>query len=95
MLKNRKIYESNLEAQLATWKADIDVMKARATRAKVGAMVQYDQGLDALPKKQADADRHLRNLRVATDDAWEGAKDSTEKVWGEFKALFQKSSKPS
>jgi len=93
MLKDRKIYESNLEAQLAQWKADIDVLKAKAKRAEVGLMVKYDQGLDALQKKHDGAGQQLEKLKIASDDAWEGAKTSTEKVWGEFKALFQSSAK--
>ena len=93
MLKDRKIYESNLEAQLAQWKADIDVLKAKGKRAEVGLMVKYDQSLDALQKKHEAAGKQLGKLKLAGDDAWDGAKTSTEKVWGEFKALFQSSTK--
>jgi len=93
MFENRKIYESHLEAQLAQWKADIDVLKAKAKRAKVDAMVQYDHSIDILQRKHSEADRQLRNLRIASDDAWEGMKSSTEKVWVELKALFQDSAK--
>lgn len=92
MLKDRKNFESTLEAQLAQWKADLDVLKAKATRAKIGAMVQYDQGIDALQNKHDEAGRHLRNLRIASDDAWEGAKASTEKIWTEFASLIKASS---
>jgi hypothetical protein len=93
MLKDRKNYETKLEAQLAQWKADIDVMKAKAAQKKVGAMVKYDEGIDTLMKKHKDADRHLHNLKAATDEAWEGAKASTEKVWDEVKALLAGPSK--
>ena len=48
MLENRKIYESNLEAQLAQWKAEIDVLKAKVKRAEVDAKVQYDQSIDTM-----------------------------------------------
>ena len=43
MLENRKAYESKLDAQLAQWKADIDVLKAKAKRAEVDARVSYDK----------------------------------------------------
>lgn len=95
MLKNRKVYESGLEAQLAQWKADIDVLKAKAKRAEIGALVHYDNGLDTLQKKHDEARYQLRNLRIASDDAWEGVKVGTEKIWGEFKALVQTSRKTS
>jgi predicted nucleic acid-binding Zn-ribbon protein len=93
MLENRKVYESKLEAQLAQWKADIDVLKAKARRAEVGAKVRYDQTIEALQGKHKEASQQLRSLKTASDEAWEGLKASTEKVWLEFKALFQDSTK--
>jgi len=48
MFEKRKAYESNLEAQLAMWKADIDVLQAKAGRAEVSAKVQYDKTIENL-----------------------------------------------
>ena len=89
MLEDRKVYESTLDAQLAQWKADIDVLKAKTRRAEVDAMVNYDKAIDALQHKHDEASKRLRNLKLAGDEAWESAKVGTEKTWHEFKALFQ------
>ena len=89
MLENRKVYESKLDAQLAEWKADIDVLKAKAKRAEVGAKVSYDKAIDALQRKHDEAGHHLRDLKTASDDAWESVKGATEKVGVEIKSLFQ------
>ena len=91
MLENRKAYESKLEAQLAQWKADLDVLKAKAKRAEVGALVKYDKAIDALQHGHEEASRHLGDLKSASDDAWESVKASTEKVWLELKSLFESS----
>ena len=91
MLENRKIYESRLDAQLAQWKAEIDVLKAKARRTEVDAKVQYDQSIDAMQRKHDDASKHLHSLKAASDEAWEDMKASTERVWTEFKALFHDS----
>jgi len=88
VLKDRKAYESTLDAQLAQWKADIDVLKAKAKRAEVNAMVSYDKAIDALQGKHDEAGRNLSKLKAASDEAWENVKDGTEKVWVELKALF-------
>ena len=88
MFENRKIYESQLEAQLATWKADIDVLKAKAKRAEVGAKVQYDKTIDSLEKTHKDASGHLSRMKEAGDEAWEGVKTGTEKAWTEFRDFF-------
>lgn len=89
MLENRKVYESKLDAQLAEWKADIDVLKAKAKRAEVGAKVNYDLAIDALQRKHDEAGHRLRDLKTASDEAWESVKSATDKVWVEIKALFQ------
>jgi hypothetical protein len=91
MLENRKNYESKLDAQLAQWKAEIDVLKAKARRTEVDAKVQYDQSIDALQRRHDEAAKQLHHLKAASDEAWESAKASTERVWAEFKALFQDS----
>lgn len=91
MLEDRKAYESKLDAQLAQWKADIDVLKAKAKRTSVDVMVNYDKAIDALESKHGEASKQLHNLKAATDDAWENVKAGTEKVWLEIKSQFQSS----
>jgi len=92
MLENRKVYESHLEAQLAQWKADIDVIKAKANRAEVAAKVQYDKIIDDLQRTHDEAGHHLRNLSDASDEAWESLKLGTEKAWTRLRSEFHRSS---
>jgi ribonuclease HII len=92
MLDNRKIYENKLEAQLAQWKADLDVLKAKASRASVEAKVKHDELLDSLQGKHDEAAEHLAKLKTATDDVWVQVKTSTEKTWAEVKAFFHSAS---
>jgi hypothetical protein len=91
MLKDRKAYESKLDAQLAQWSADLGVLRAKAKRAEVGAKVAYDNSIDDLQRKHDEAGKRLRDLKIASDDAWESMKTGTEKVWVEVKALFSSS----
>jgi hypothetical protein len=93
MLKDRKAYESKLDAQLAQWAADLDVLKAKAKRAEVDAKVAYDKSIDAMQLKHDEASKHLRDLKTASDDVWESVKTGTEKVWVEVKSLFQGSNR--
>ena len=88
MLELRKAYESSLEAQLALWKADIDVLQAKARRAEVGAKVQFDKTLDRLQHTHAEAGKRLRSLQETGDETWESVKAGTEKAWSEFRDLF-------
>ncbi len=81
MLEDRKAYENKLDAQLAQWKADLDVLKAKAKLTGVDVMVNYDKTITALEEKHDEASKHLGNLKAATDDAWENVKVGMEKVW--------------
>ncbi len=92
MLENRKAYESKLEAQLAQWEAEIDVLKAKAKRQGVDAMVGYDKTIDALQRKREEIKNHLLNLKGASDDTWESMKAGAEQAWLELKAMVRGSS---
>jgi hypothetical protein len=92
MLENRKAYESKLEAQLAQWEADIDVLKAKAKRQSVDAMVGYDKTIDALQRKHDEARNHLLKLKEAGADTWESMKAGAEQAWLELKAMVHSSS---
>jgi len=78
MLQNRWLYESNLEGQLAQWKADLIVLKAEARPVAIDAAVQHDQSIDALQHQHDMASHHLSSLRGASDDAWQDVKTSTD-----------------
>ncbi|MDP1831849.1 MAG: hypothetical protein Q8K67_07305 [Geothrix sp.] len=88
MLKDRKVYESTLDAQLAKWSADLNVLRAKAKRTEVDAQVNYDLAIDAMQRKHDEAAKHLSKLKTASDEAWESVKGGTEKVWLELKGLF-------
>lgn len=91
MLENRKNYESNLEAQLAQWKADLDVIRAKANRAEVSAKIQFDKTITSLQEAHDEAGIRLGSLKAATDDAWEGLKLGTEKAWTGIRSQFHHS----
>jgi hypothetical protein len=88
MLKDRKIYESRCDAQLAQWGAELDVLKAKAKRAEVGAKIQYDKTIDSLQRTHDDASGHLGRMKEAGDETWESVKKGTESAWIEFRAMF-------
>lgn len=89
MLQDRKHFETSLDAQLAQWKADLDILKAKAKRAEVGALVHYDQAIDLLQRKQEEASQQVEELKAASEEAWEQVKAGTEKTWEEIKDAFK------
>jgi hypothetical protein len=94
VLQDRRIYESNLHAQLAQWKADIDVLKAKAKRVEADAAVRVDRSIEALQRRHDDVSHHLSSLKVASEEAWESVKADTEKGWLDFKAHLKQPAPP-
>ena len=88
MKDKRKAYEEKLDAQLDEWKAQIDLLKARAGKGKAEAKIEYYKTIEALQQKQDEAATKLHELKTSGDEAWENLKTGAEKAWDEVKAAF-------
>jgi hypothetical protein len=92
MKKKRKAYEDMLDAQLEEWNEQIVLLKARADKAKVEAMIEYYKTIEALQRRQNKARVNLDNLKIAGDGAWDDLKIGVEKAWAEVKTAFHDAS---
>jgi len=89
-MEDRKQYEGHLDQLAAKWKAELEVLKAQAGRAQVSAQVNYERSLEELHAKQEAAQRHLQDLKAATDESWESIKDHAEQAWEDVKDAFER-----
>lgn len=85
----RKAYEEKLDAQLKEWSAQIDLLKARADKATAEAKIEYYKTIESLQRKQDEAGTKFRELKAASNEAWEDLKTGAEKGWTEVKNAFQ------
>jgi len=92
MKDKRKAYEKKLDAQLNALNAQIELLKAKADKAKVEAKIDYYETIEALQHKQKDAKAKLQELKTAGDEAWEDLKTGAEKVWAEVKTAYHDAS---
>jgi chromosome segregation ATPase len=77
----KEAYQQKIEAQLDEWNAEIDRMKARASKAEADAKLEYDKQIKELRLKQQAVQEKLRNLKDAGEDAWEDLKAGVELAW--------------
>jgi hypothetical protein len=89
MDNRRKAYEEKIDAQLKEWNAQIDLLKAKADKAKAEAKIDYYKTIDALQHKQEEARTKLKELKTAGDEAWEDVKKGAEKAWAEIKTAYK------
>jgi multidrug resistance efflux pump len=92
MKDKRKAYEEKLDAQLDEWSAQINLLKAKADKAKAEAKIEYYKTIETLQHKQNDAKAKLRELKTAGDEAWEDLKTGAEKAWAEVKTAYHDAS---
>jgi predicted ATP-binding protein involved in virulence len=89
MDNRRKAYEEKIDAQLKEWNAQIDLLKAKADKAKAEAKIDYYKTIDALQHKQEEARTKLKELKTAGDEAWEDVKKGAEKAWAEIRIAYK------
>ena len=88
MNEKRKAYEEKIDAQLNEWNAQIDLLKAKADKAKAETKIKYYNAIEALQHKQSEAKTKLHELKTAGDGAWADLKTGAERVWDETKSAF-------
>jgi hypothetical protein len=70
MMDTKEAYQEKAEAQLEELKARIELMEAKAARAKAGAKAEYGEQLDELRQKQELVEERMEGLRAAGGGAW-------------------------
>jgi hypothetical protein len=92
MKDKRKAYEEKLDAQVREWSAQIDLLKAKADKAKAEVKIEYYKTIEAVQRKQDDATANLQELKIAGDEAWEDLKIGAERAWAEVKTAYHDAS---
>ena len=77
----KEIYQKKLQAQLDEWSAEIDILKAKADKAKADAQLEYYKEIEELRSMQEAASSKLAELKDASDDAWEDLKAGMDSAW--------------
>jgi hypothetical protein len=89
MDNRRKVYEEKIDAQIKEWNAQIDLLKAKADKAKAEAKIDFYKTIDALQQKQEEAKAKLKELKTAGDEAWEDVKKGAEKAWADIRKAYK------
>lgn len=87
-MNKRKAYQEKLDAQLEEWNTQISLLRAKADKAKAEAKLEYYKMVEALQPKQDNAKTKLKELKAASDDAWEDLRAGVEKAWAEVKSAL-------
>lgn len=89
-LEKKKAYQEKIELQLKEWTVNIDVLKAKADKAKADARLKYKEQIENLRVKQEVALEKLQELKDSGGEAWEEITGGVDKALEDLKKAFSR-----
>lgn len=86
---NKEAYREKLEAQMREWTAKIDLLKARADQVEAEAKIEYSNRIEDIRQRKAALQEKLKELRNASDAAWNDIREGTEKAAADLRDALQ------
>ena len=90
---NKELYQRKMQAQLDEWKADVDKLKAKASRASADTQLKMNEQIKVLDNKIAEGKAKLSELSQAGEDAWESIREGVESAWDSLKSAVSDAAK--
>jgi hypothetical protein len=81
----RKEYQALVEKQLNEWKSYADKLKQHSGELETQARRQFDQQLEHIRAKQAEAWEHFMKLKAASEEGWGQWKSQLDHAWDEMR----------
>jgi hypothetical protein len=85
-MSDKELYLQKMRAQLDEWKADVDILKAKASRTSADAQLKMNKQIEMLESKIEEGKTKLSELSSASEDAWESLKEGVESAWGSLRS---------
>ena len=92
-MKDKELYQRKMQAQLDEWKADVDKLKAKASRASADTQLKMNEQIKVLDSKIAEGKARLSELSRAGEDAWESIREGMESAWDSLKSAVSDAAK--
>jgi DNA repair exonuclease SbcCD ATPase subunit len=89
----KKAYQEQVAARLEDYDKRLDELKAMAMTMRDQARTRINQKMELLQKKVASAYQKLDELKIATDNAWEGSKSRMDSALAELENAYQETNK--
>ncbi|HAD04007.1 MAG: hypothetical protein A2091_04030 [Desulfuromonadales bacterium GWD2_61_12] len=77
-MSSRDEYVRKLQTKLEEWNSDIDALSARASEVATEVKHEYNEQIEVLKTKQAEARQKIEELQKAGENAWVDLKAGIE-----------------
>ena len=80
-----KAYKEKMEAQLKEWSSQINLLEAKMENLTADMKVKWAEEIKEIRVKQQAASDKMEELGKASDESWEQAKATADKMWSDLK----------
>ncbi len=91
-MDDKALYQQKQKAQLNEWKAEVDKLKAKASKASAEAQLEFNKQINAIEGKLDEGRAKLAELADASGDAWDSLKDGVDSAWTSLKTGVREAS---
>ena len=84
-MDKKEAYREKQEAQLKEWKATLDMLEAKATKATAGVKAELLREIELLQQKKGVVLEKWNELQKSSGEAWDDLKEGVEKSAAELK----------
>ncbi len=88
-MKERKLYQKKMDAQLKEWAADIDKLRAKAQKADADTRLKLNKQIKNVRARFDDARERFEDMTEAGEDAFESAKSRFESAMADFRKALK------
>jgi len=88
-MNEKELYNQKMQAQLDEWKADLDKLKARASKAEANTKLEANKKIKELEGKIEVGQTKLNEMKGASGEAWDSLKSGFETAWNSIKSGFE------
>lgn len=85
-MNEKALYQQKQKAQLDEWKAEIDKLRAKASKASAETQLELNKQIKMLDGKLDEGKAKLAELADASGDAWDSLKDGVDNAWKSLKS---------
>lgn len=81
----KEAYKQKMAAQLKEWRAQINLLEAKAENVGADMKVKHAEIMLDLQAKQRAAIEKMNELESASSEAWDQVKETSNKIWDDLK----------
>ncbi len=85
-MTDKEIFQQKMQAQLDELKAQVDLLKTKASGASADAQLEMNKHIEALQTRIDDGTVKLSALAQAGKEAWVPMKEGVESAWADLKS---------